>query len=73
VLELRFEEVEISLPLLGVINIARFLPPLRFPVDNVWLVAGVEGDVEVRSRLSTIEMGRKVVRLGFDLDTVGDE
>ena len=73
VLELRFEQAEISLPLLGEINIAPFLPPIRFPAENAFLVAGVEGDVEVRSRLSSIVMGQKVVRLEFDLETVGDK
>jgi len=71
-LELRFEKVPVSLPLVGVIDIARFLPPMRFPADSVFLVAGVEGDVEVRSRLAAVRMGRNVVRLEFDLQTVGD-
>ena len=66
-LELRFEEANISLPLVGVINIAPFLPPMRFPADSVFLIGGAEGNVEFRSRLSNIAMGQKVVRLDFDL------
>jgi hypothetical protein len=54
----------------GSIDVAPFLPPLRFPAENLWLVAGAEGNVEVRSRLSRIEMGRKVVRFEYDLETV---
>lgn len=68
-LELRFEEAEIPL-VVGSIDVAPFLPPLRFPAESLWLVAGVEGDVHVRSSLSAIEMGRKVVRFEFDLETV---
>jgi hypothetical protein len=68
-LELRFEEAEIPM-VVGSIDVAPFLPPLRFPAESLWLVAGAEGDVRVRSRLSTIEMGRKVVRFEFDLETV---
>jgi hypothetical protein len=68
-LELRFEEVEVPL-LWGSLDVAPFLPPVRFPAENLWLVAGAEGDVRVRSRLSSIEMGRNVVRLEFDLETL---
>ena len=73
-LELRFDEVRIPLPL-GSVNAAPFLDPLRFPADEVFLIEGNRGDVAVRSRLSTIEMGVEVVRFEFDLqlvETVGD-
>jgi hypothetical protein len=70
ILELRFEEAKISLPLVRLIDIAPFLPPMRFPTDSVFLIAGVRGDVEVRSRLTDIAMGQKVVRLEFELETV---
>jgi len=72
-LELRFEQVEIPLPLAGAIDIAAFLPPMRFPAENLWLVAGAEGTIEVKSELSGIEMGRNVVRFEFDLETVPGE
>ena len=66
-LELRFEEVQISLPLAGSIDIAAFLTPLQFPAENVWRVEGAEGDVRVRSKLSGIDMGSKVLRFEFEL------
>lgn len=67
-LELRFDEVGIPLPLAGAIDAAPFLTPLRFPADDVFLVEGARGGVEVRSRLSRVEMGAKVVRFEFELD-----
>jgi hypothetical protein len=67
-LELRFEEVKLSLPLAGTVNVARLLPPLRYPMDNVWLLAGTRGDVPVSSRLSKVEMGRTAVRFVFDVE-----
>ena len=72
-LELRFEQVEIPLPLAGSIDVAAFLPPIRFPTDNLWLVAGAEGTIEIKSELSGIEMGRNVVRFEFDLETLPGE
>lgn len=67
-LELRFDEVELPLPLAGPINIAGLLPPLRFPADHLWLVAGARGDVFVRSRLSRIAMGSRAISLEFEID-----
>ena len=71
-LELRFEEVRLALPLAGSIDIAPLMPPLRFPAENVFVVAGAVGDVEVRSRLRDIKMGQRVVRLEFELETLPD-
>lgn len=69
-LELRFDEVGIPLPLAGSVDAAPFLTPLRFPADDLFLVAGARGDVVIHSRLQKIEMGLKVVRFDFDLDVV---
>jgi hypothetical protein len=71
-LELRFEEAQIPLPM-GTIDVASFLPPLRFPAENLWLIAGARGDVRLHSRLSGIEMGQRVVRFEFDLTTAPGE
>ncbi len=67
VLELRFDEVEIPLPLAGKLDIASFLPPLEFSADNLFRVAGAGGDIHIRSTLIAIEMGIKVLRFEFDL------
>jgi len=66
-LELRFEKVELPLPL-GSIDIARFLPPIRYPADTVYLLAGAQGNVQVRSRLARVRMGREVLQFEFDVD-----
>ncbi len=68
VLELRFEKVEVNVALVGTLDIAAFLPPLRFPAESLFHIDGAAGAVRVRSRLTGVEMGRNVVRLGFDLD-----
>lgn len=69
-LELRFDEVGIPLPLAGSIDAAPFLTPLRFPADDVFLVEGSRGDVKVHSRLAKVEMGAAVLRFEFDLEVV---
>jgi len=69
-LELRFEKIEVPLPLAGTINIAGLMPPLRYPADHLWLVAGGGGDVLVRSRLSKIAMGRTAISLEFEIDVL---
>ena len=66
-LELRFDQVEIQLPLAGRVDIAAFLPPIQFPAENAFRVQGADGDVRVRSKLSDIEMDEKVLRFEFDL------
>jgi hypothetical protein len=69
-LDLRFEEARLSLPLVGSVDVAALLPPLRFPAENVFLVKGMPGDVQVRSRLAGVEMGRRVLRFDFDMETL---
>jgi len=71
-LELRFEEVRVALPLAGAIDVAPLMPPLRFPAENIFVVTGATGDVEVRSRLRGVRVGQRTVRLEFDLETLPD-
>ena len=68
-LELRFERVELPLPL-GSLNIARFLPPMRYPADNVFLLNGSHGNVPLRSRLDRVKLGRQVLRLEFVIEVL---
>ena len=49
-LELRFDQVEIQLPLAGRVDIAAFLPPIQFPAENAFRLQGAGGDVRVRSK-----------------------
>ena len=67
-LELRFEDTGLAVPLMGSINFARLTPPLRFPADNAWVIAGARGDVPLTSRLVRIEMGEQKIRFEFDVD-----
>jgi hypothetical protein len=67
-LELRFEQVPLKVPFAGSINLAPFIPPLRYPTESVWLLAGARGDVPITSRLSDIRMGRQALRFVFEVD-----
>lgn len=67
-LELRFERVPLNVPLAGAINLAPLIPPLRYPTDNVWLLAGARGDVPITTRLTAIRMGRQALRFVFEIE-----
>jgi hypothetical protein len=67
-LQLRFDEVALPLPLAGSIDVGSFLEPLRYPTDSAFNLQGGQGDVGVKSRLLRVEMGAKVVRFDFDVD-----
>ena len=67
-LELRFEEVPLKVPFAGEINLAPLIPPLRYPTESVWLLAGARGDVPITSRLSAIRMGRQALRFVFEVE-----
>jgi hypothetical protein len=69
-LVLRFDRAELPLPLAGRVDVARFLPPLRFPAQNLFRVEGARGEVQVQSSLSRVELGQKLLRLSFDLATL---
>lgn len=68
VLELRFVEARMALPLAGSLDIARFMQPLRFPATSVFLLDGADGEVRVTSRLQEIRMGAKVIQFEIDLE-----
>lgn len=66
-LELRFEDAGLAVPLVGRLNFARLAKPLRFPADNEFLIEGAEGNVPITSKLKNIEMGRDTIRFEFDV------
>jgi hypothetical protein len=72
-LEMRFEKVTLDLPLAGSVNVAPLLPPLRYPTDNVWILAGTRGDVPVTSRLDRVVMGRNAIRFVFEVEVVVEQ
>jgi hypothetical protein len=66
---LRFEKVEIPLPLTGTVNVAPLLPLLPIHSDRTaWSVQGSRGNVKVQPRLLDAKLGQKNLRLTFDLD-----
>jgi hypothetical protein len=67
-LELRFEQMPLKVPFAGAVNLAPLIPPLRYPTDSVWLLAGARGDVPITTRLSSIRMGRRALRFVFDVE-----
>ena len=70
VLELRFEQLALPVPLMPPIDIAHLLPPLRFPADNVWQVNGAQGDVRVMSRLKSVRIEPAGIRFDFSVDAM---
>ncbi|HXV75123.1 MAG TPA: hypothetical protein VD788_02310 [Candidatus Polarisedimenticolaceae bacterium] len=69
-LELRFEDLGLRVPLMGQVNLAAMLPPMRYPATNVWMLDGARGGVPVASRLSSIEMDQRRVRFLLDVEVV---
>jgi hypothetical protein len=69
-LELRFAQAQLALPLLGAVDLATLLPPLRFPADSVFAVGGASGEVDVRSRLAGVRMGKGSIEFEFDLGVI---
>ena len=65
--QLRFEEVPISLPLMGEANLAPFFQPVILPADYLSQVPTGIRDVPVRTRLADVTLGRSKMRLHFDL------
>ena len=66
--EMRFAELKIPVPILGEIDIAPFLQPLRYPAEDLWYLAGARGIVHLRSHLVGITMGQRAIRFDFELE-----
>ncbi|MCP3973315.1 MAG: hypothetical protein GY720_02345 [bacterium] len=69
ILELRFERAELPLPI-ATLDIAGFLPPIRFPADSLYTLDGLRDDVLLRSRLTEVKMGHQILRFEFEVDVV---
>ena len=65
-LELRFEEAKVRLPLGGSLNVAAAIPPLHFPAEQLFEIEGSRGVVPFRIVVSGVFVGRNAIR--FDLD-----
>ena len=68
-LELRFEEVPLRLPV-GSVNLASMLQPLRYPAEELFMMAGAQSDVEVLSKVTDVEVGRERVRFTVTLEVL---
>jgi len=66
-LELRFDEVPLAVPLVGRLDLARFVAPLRYPAQNVFSLPSGTGEVDLVSRLAKIGMTRDALRLDFEI------
>lgn len=67
--ELRFQEVKLPVPLVGTIDVGSMLRPMRFEASGVFQLPGGRTDVQLRSRLSKVQMVQDAMRLSFDIDT----
>ncbi|MDX1387772.1 MAG: hypothetical protein R3344_01180 [Acidobacteriota bacterium] len=70
---LTFEEVEVPVPAMGDVDIARFLPRVPMPVDSAFGIEVDRGDFVVRTKLIDVQMGVRLLRFAFDLDVTPAE
>ncbi len=63
----RIHDVALKVPLIGEVDIARTIRPVRIPADNIYPARGARGDVNIRTRLVDVLMGTTGVRFRFDL------
>jgi hypothetical protein len=71
VLELRFVDLGFDVPLMGHVNLAAAVPPMRYPATNQWLLDGARGPVPMISRLSSIDMEADRIRFRLEVDVAG--
>ncbi len=64
---LRFEQLEVPLPLVGTRDIGPWLPPLGFPAEQVSSFHTARGDYEIETQLADIALGTRALRLGFEV------
>jgi hypothetical protein len=67
VLEMSFVEVPLNLPLAGSIDVAKTLPTLRYPAENLYTLDGAMGEVPVRTILRHVRTGRDAVEFEFEV------
>jgi hypothetical protein len=64
---LRFDKVNLNLPIMGTIDVGSLLPPLPILPDRGWTVDSARGPVQVTPQLLDAKTGAKSIRVGFDL------
>jgi hypothetical protein len=69
-LELRFEQLQLQLPLGATVDLASLVAPLRFPAETTSTVEGAAGEVRIHSRITDVKMGTQAMRLDIDFSVL---
>ncbi|HEX4822996.1 MAG TPA: hypothetical protein VFV19_01650 [Candidatus Polarisedimenticolaceae bacterium] len=64
---LKFDKVNLTLPIMGAIDVGPLLPPLPILPDKGWEVDSANGPMEVTPKLIDAKTGAQSIRVGFDL------
>jgi hypothetical protein len=67
VIELKFEDLALSIPLMGRIDLGRLVAPMRYPAQNAFALPSGDRDVPMVSRLSKIAMTKDALRIEGDV------
>jgi len=67
VIELKFEGLALSIPLVGKLDLGRLVAPMRYPAQNAFTLPNGTGGVPMTSRLSKIAMTKDALHLEGDV------
>ena len=67
VIEMKFEDLAFSIPLMGKIDLGRLLQPMRYPAQNAFALPNGTREVPMVSRLSKIAMTKDALHIEGDL------
>lgn len=65
--EIRFQQATVDLPVAGEIDLARLIPPVRYPAESFFSFQGTAGEVPMAGRLTEVRMGRTHLRFEFEV------
>ena len=69
VIEMKFEDLAFSIPLMGKIDLGRLLAPMRYPAQNAFALPSGDREVPMVSRLQKIAMTKDALHIEGDLRT----
>jgi hypothetical protein len=64
---LKIRNVPLEIPMLGTLDVGPLLPSFDLPIEHLAGVSGPRGETLIRSTLTEITIGTRVVRLRFDV------
>ena len=64
---LKIRNVPLEIPMLGSLDVGPYLPSFDLPIEHLADITGPRGDTLIRSTLTDITIGTRVVRLRFDV------